>query len=289
MSPTTFDMIMPTRPRPKRSTDIYRKNYLDTYAKRRISGERTQLAIAANRTITDVLPYTPTQPNKTKSSLLIADTTASFYEDIPTKLQAPTASAQHIRTIIMSAILCGVLATGLYSTLPRQNSPNQAVVQASSRHASPTETVRQIKGSAPLQFSAGEIKINAPIEQLSTTAKGAIDVPKSWNVVGWYDKSSLIGAPGPAVLVGHYSAGQGAVFDNLQTLNKGSRITITSKDNTQHTYVVTKIAQYSKGEVPMHQILKQSTNSRLEIITCAGTWDSSTYDKRLVVTAELII
>jgi hypothetical protein len=38
----------------------------------------------------------------------------------------------------------------------------------------------------------------------------------------------------------------------------------------------------------MAQIFKSGDESRLEIITCAGQWQAKTYDKRLVVTAELV-
>ena len=38
----------------------------------------------------------------------------------------------------------------------------------------------------------------------------------------------------------------------------------------------------------MAELFKSSKDSKLQIITCAGKWQSKNYDKRLVVTAEIV-
>jgi LPXTG-site transpeptidase (sortase) family protein len=322
MSPTTFDMVVPSRPLTQRYLGVHRKNYLETYAKQRANGERARLHIAQQPvagmdivalhqtvkpavTVADDQPYlqalirrhqaavaaAPDAENTILASLLSADTSDLFEYSIPTGLQAPTAAASHIRTIIMSAIVCGILASSIYGivnkpTLPINSAHAVAQQQAVVNATTQPQSLDPLLLPSHLQITS--LALNAPIQNLGLTASGAIDVPKGYGDIGWYQESSAPGKKGPVVLVGHYAGGSGAVFDNLHRLENGALITITNKKGEVLEYKVSNKAEYDRGQVPMQKILKDGNDSRLEIITCSGPWDTTTYAKRLIVSAVLV-
>jgi sortase (surface protein transpeptidase) len=78
------------------------------------------------------------------------------------------------------------------------------------------------------------------------------------------------------------------VFDKLQDAKDGDLITVANGRGQTFTYKVTAKNEYDKDKVPMAELFKNSVDSRLEIITCSGKWQTSQYDKRLVVTAEIV-
>lgn len=113
-------------------------------------------------------------------------------------------------------------------------------------------------------------------------------VPKSYGIVGWYNKGAVPGQPGPAVLAGHYTGGNKGVFDKLKDAKDGDLITVANGRGQTFTYKVTAKNEYDKDKVPMAELFKNSVDSRLEIITCSGKWQTSQYDKRLVISAEIV-
>lgn len=215
-----------------------------------------------------------------------------------------SASASHVRTIVASALTCGMLSVAIFSFVgrydpqpviaqpigspvieveaPVSNAPTGAPVvfkEDNTPHANPSDPVRII---------ASSIGLNARVNGIGTTSDGLIAVPKSYTSVGWYNKAARPGEDGPSVLVGHYTGGNGGVFDKLSSLNDGDLITVKNGRSQVFTYKITKKAEYPKDQVPMTEIFKKNGASRLEIITCSGKWQSSNYNNRLVVTADLV-
>lgn len=214
-----------------------------------------------------------------------------------------SASASHIRTIVASALACGILSVGIFSFFSQYNAPpvvaqpigTPVIEVESSNSQQPQGTDKStVSGpvvtdpSHPIRLVASSIGVNAPVEGLGTTPDGLIAVPKSYGVVGWYNKGSVPGKSGPAVLVGHYTGGQKGVFDNLKDLKQGDLVTTTNGKGESFTYRVTALNEYDRDKVPMADLFKSSDSSRLEIITCSGKWQANNYTKRFVVTAELV-
>ena len=215
-----------------------------------------------------------------------------------------SASASHVRTIVASALACGMLSVAIFSFAGRYN-PQPVVAQPigspvieveapvnnaptgtpivskedNSPHANPSDPVRII---------ASSIRLNARVNGIGTTSDGLIAVPSSYTSVGWYNKGVTPGEVGPAVFVGHYTGGHGGVFDSLKDLNDGDLLTVKNGRSQVFTYKVTKKVEYARDQVPMTEIFKKGDSSRLEIITCSGKWQSSSYNNRLVVSAELV-
>src|SRR5947209_4775978 len=55
----------------------------------------------------------------------------------------------------------------------------------------------------PTQLLIPAIHVDAPVEQVGTTEDGAMDVPKEWEDVGWFEKGYRPGQSGSAVVAGH--------------------------------------------------------------------------------------
>jgi LPXTG-site transpeptidase (sortase) family protein len=218
-----------------------------------------------------------------------------------------SASASHMRTIIASAFACGIMAVGIFTVFGNYGS--QPVIaqpigspvieveastpqpQAGAPVATPSKQGSDIipaDPSHPVRIIMSSIGVNAPVQGLGTTPEGLMAVPKSYGIVGWYNKGAVPGKPGPAVLAGHYTGGNKGVFDKLQDAKDGDLITVANGRGQTFTYKVTAKNEYDKDKVPMAELFKNSVDSRLEIITCSGKWQTSQYDKRLVVTAEIV-
>jgi LPXTG-site transpeptidase (sortase) family protein len=219
--------------------------------------------------------------------------------------RADTKSASHVRTVILSALTCGVLSLSIFAFMTRVDSQpvvaqpvGAAVIEveapveqkAPSGRSAPAAASSHISRSPtdPAKVVISSIGVNTQVESLGITGEGRIAVPKAYGLVGWYKKGKTVGQPGPTVLVGHYAGGYGAVFDKLGDVKNGDLITITNGKGENFTYKVTKKVEYAKDKVPMQQIFKAGDESRLEIITCQGAWQGNNYDNRLVVTAELV-
>ena len=289
------------------------KSYLDTLTRRHVAAvaqapasEETVFEASLDQVTESLLQDTD---DKAETEKRLEANLRALYDDTPLTSQltqsTKSASAAHIRTIVASALACGILAVGMFSFIggydsqpvvaqpvgspvieveapvkqPTGGTPVQKPVTRTAPNADPTHPVRLVISS---------IGVNAPVEGLGTTADGLIAVPKSYGVVGWYNKGSLPGKPGPAVLVGHYTGGNGGVFDRLQDLNNGDLITTTNGRGESVTFRVTAKNEYDRDKVPMAELFKSSNESKLQIITCAGKWQSKNYDKRLVVTAEIV-
>lgn len=155
--------------------------------------------------------------------------------------------------------------------------------------SAPTSSAQELTG--PSRIVIPDIGVNAKIETRGVASDGSVDVPKSLWTTAWYNGSSKPGQPGPAMIVGHYSAHGRAVFAKLNKLRPGQRIVVNDANNTPHTFQVTQIRDFKASEVPMAELLgNRSSKPRLEIITCGGSYIKNARDftNRTVVTAEII-
>lgn len=136
------------------------------------------------------------------------------------------------------------------------------------------------------------IKLDATIQKVGTNQAGNMNVPSSYEAVGWLNTSARPGATGNTVLSGHFSADgkKTAVFDKLHTVTAGDVIRIADNaTDTQAVYTVTKIAKYERNNAPLPDIFGDSATKNLRLITCAGTWEKThkDYTHRLVVYATV--
>ncbi len=152
---------------------------------------------------------------------------------------------------------------------------------------------------APIEMiSIPRFDIEAPIVTLGVDGQGVMETPDSPTVVAWYDFSGRPGfAPeesngGNAVFSGHvdyYDYGP-AVFWNLKDLELDDEIEVRLADGTVYRYGVTSRNQYNAATAPIQEIVGDTPNEVITLITCGGTFDPSIgeYDDRVIVRAQRI-
>lgn len=300
----------PIQPAEVAQTLEERMSYLDTLSQRHAS------VAASNAVQEDIeVVHQPVQPLESEAWFedpsndeRIEANLKALYSSSLTDMIATSetsASASHVRTIVASALACGVLSVGIFSFFAQYSAPPVVAqpiaapvieVESSNRQqpagtdiaAAPSSGPRAVDPSHPVRLVVSSIGVNAPIEGVGVTQDGLMAVPQAYGVVGWYNKGALPGQAGPAVLVGHYTGNQGGVFDKLKNVKEGDLITTTNGRGQSFTYRVTVLREFERDKVPMAELFKSSDDSRLEIITCSGQWIANNYTNRTVVTAELV-
>lgn len=293
---------------PTAHTTKRRKSYLDTLQARhqqavQLAPQATETVLSSQLGEIDYLFEEPASPQRTTAPAadLRALSAGSLTEQLTKNMSS--ASASHVRTIVTSALACGVMAVSIFTFMGNMGSAPvvaqpiaSPVIEVESSNV-PTPAVQTTGPTSssvvtdpmqPIQLVISRIGVNAPVESLGTTPEGLMSVPKAYGVAGWYNKSTVPGKVGPAVLVGHYTGGQGGVFDKLKDVSEDDLITTTNTRGQSFTYRVTAKTEYERDKLPMTALFQKGKTSRLEIITCAGKWQTNNYNKRLVVTAELV-
>ncbi len=89
----------------------------------------------------------------------------------------------------------------------------------------------------------------------------------------------------------HVDSTQGpGVFFQLRTLQPGDQVQVSLTDGTVANFVVTAVAMYSKTQFPAAQIYTSHGTSELQLVTCGGTFDTSTghYLSNIVVYTSFV-
>jgi LPXTG-site transpeptidase (sortase) family protein len=140
----------------------------------------------------------------------------------------------------------------------------------------------------PVRLKIPKINVDANIESVGLTSKGAVGVPKGLYSVAWFNRGPRPGDIGNAVITGHYGIwknGTATVFNNLSKLKKGDKLYVKDEKGVSTTFVVREIRTYDPKAVAFDVFTSNDEKSHLNIITCGGAWNKATksYPKRLVV------
>ena len=148
--------------------------------------------------------------------------------------------------------------------------------------------------SKPVALDIPSIGVHSSLLSLGLNADGTIEVPSgtSYDEAGWYRFSPTPGSLGPAVILGHVSSGaRGAsVFFELGHLRPGDTVRVTRRDGSIAAFVITGVRRYPKDRFPTQLVYGNTDHAALRLITCGGSFDSSTghYRDNVVVFATLI-
>jgi len=152
-----------------------------------------------------------------------------------------------------------------------------------------------VQGVAPVALQVDSVGVDAPIE-LGAVVDGVMLDPSGPWVVSWYDQLGKIGEGGNVVMAGHvdyWNVGP-AVFWNVRDLPAGEIIRVVGEDGASYEYAVQWIQPYFSTEltpeVIQSQIVGDTGQETLTLITCGGDFDAATgqYNQRWVVRANLI-
>ena len=190
-------------------------------------------------------------------------------------------------------VAAGAGAVGL--VLTRQpDMPQAAALQALPVPTGPIEAAPP-SGAAevaePASLVIPSIGVTASLVHLGLTTTGALQVPPTTTVAGWYTGSPRPGAVGSAVIAGHIDSASGpGIFFRLSQLQRGDRVYVRRTDGTLAVFVVTQVQSYAKDAFPTAAVYGAVPDPELRLITCGGTFDYTTrsYLSNTVVYAKEI-
>jgi hypothetical protein len=152
---------------------------------------------------------------------------------------------------------------GATPTLPAPTGPIAAAPQRQSAQV-----------SQPVSLTIPAIGVQGNIIHLGLTASGALQVPSSTAVAGWYTGSPRPGAVGSSVIAGHIDSKTGpGIFFRLSALHPGDRVYVRRADGTLAAFKVTVVRQFAKDTFPTSAVYGAVPDSELRLITCGGTFD----------------
>jgi len=126
----------------------------------------------------------------------------------------------------------------------------------------------------PVRLIIPSIGVRTRLIRLGLTPSGALQVPASAAVAGWYTGSSRPGAIGAAVIGGHIDSRRGpGVFYRLRFLHPGSRVYVRRADGTLAVFRVTAVRSYLKARFPTQAVYGPVPDVQLRLVTCGGTFD----------------
>jgi LPXTG-site transpeptidase (sortase) family protein len=138
----------------------------------------------------------------------------------------------------------------------------------------------------PVRLKIPKINVDASIIDVGLTPDGAMDVPKGPYEVAWYNLGPRPGQQGSAVIDGHYGKwknGAVSVFQNLQKLRKGDKVSVWDDKGNSFSFVVTKSKMYAPTDNASEVFTSTDGKSHLNLITCVWDKASQSYSKRLVI------
>src|SRR5689334_16260451 len=154
------------------------------------------------------------------------------------------------------------------SALPAPTGP----IVAPPQPAGPAPVARPVSLTIPL------IGVQTNLITLGLASGGAMQVPSSVTVAGWYTGSPRPGSVGSSVIVGHVnSTSAHGVFYRLDELKAGDGVYVKRADGTTAEFRVTGVKQYLKDQFPTQEVYGPTPDAELRLITCGGAFDSVTH------------
>jgi LPXTG-site transpeptidase (sortase) family protein len=142
--------------------------------------------------------------------------------------------------------------------------------------------------ASPVSLTIPLIGVQSTLVTLGLAADGALQVPSSTSIAGWYTGSPRPGAIGSAVIVGHIDSLSGpGVFYRLPELRRGDDVYVKRSDGTTAEFRVTSVQTYLKDKFPTQTVYGPTPDAELRLITCGGAFDPATghYLSNIVVYA----
>ncbi len=198
--------------------------------------------------------------------------------------------------IILAAGLAVVVAGTAGLLLTRHSTPPMRPVAAgvsalpapTGPIVAPPQSAAAVPVASPVSLTIPLIGVKTNLITLGLQSDGALQVPSTTSVAGWYTGSPRPGAIGSAIIVGHIDSLSGpGVFYRLSQLRRGNQVYVRRSDGTMVLFRVTEVQTYPKNDFPTQTVYGPTPDAELRLITCGGTFDSTTghYLSNIVVYA----
>jgi len=132
--------------------------------------------------------------------------------------------------------------------------------------------------ASPVSLTIPLIGVKTQLITLGLARGGAMQVPSSTTVAGWYAGSPRPGAIGSAIIVGHIDSDTGpGVFYKLSELRGGDDVFVKRADGSTAEFRVTSTQTYLKDHFPTQTVYGPTPDAQLRLITCGGAFDPATH------------
>ena len=146
----------------------------------------------------------------------------------------------------------------------------------------PKEKERDLKvridrnAAAPVAVSVPSAGIWAPVIPLGLKRNGEIEVPEDISEAGWWQRGPEPGERGAAMITAHVNGGgQPGAFANLASVGKGDVIRVRRRDRTTVAFRVNRTERVPKDDFPTQKVYGKTRLPTLRLVTCGGTFDST--------------
>lgn len=176
--------------------------------------------------------------------------------------------------------------------------PGSATVSASGATAATTATATTSPDTSPLaEFMLPKFSVAAKVVVKGIDpATNTMESPDNKDDVAYYNFTSQPGYGcqstdkcANTVLAGHvdWYTGQTGVFWHLKDLKEGDQVQLKLGDGTVYKYKVVSNTVYSDADAPVQQIIGQTPQESVTLITCDGVFNKTLqeYNSRRVVRA----
>jgi hypothetical protein len=131
--------------------------------------------------------------------------------------------------------------------------------------------------SRPVALAIPAIGVRIRLIKLGRTPQGALQVPTSTSVAGWYTASPRPGEIGSSIIAGHIDSYLGpGVFFRLRLLRPGNLVYVRRANGTLAVFRVYAERMYAKAHFPTQKVYGPEPDAELHLITCGGVFDSAT-------------
>jgi len=205
-------------------------------------------------------------------------------------IRRPAAIAVAAGLIVIVAGTAGLLLTRHSTPALRPVAAGVAALPAPTGPiVAPPQSAPPAPVASPVSLTIPLIGVKTNLITLGLAQGGAMQVPSSTTVAGWYTGSPRPGSVGSAIIVGHIDSETGpGVFYRLSELRSGDDVFVKRADGTTAEFRVTSIQTYLKDQFPTEQVYGPTPDAELRLITCGGAFDSATrhYLSNIVVYAS---
>ena len=154
----------------------------------------------------------------------------------------------------------------------------------------PTATHRLVT-APPEALIIPAIGVQTRLIRLGRTSAGALQVPATTTVAGWYTGGPRPGELGAAVIAGHVDSVSGpGVFFRLNLLRPRNLILVRRADHSLAACRVVSVRTYAKRNFPTAVVYGPAPAAELHLVTCGGTFDAATghYRSNVIVFAVAV-
>ncbi len=145
----------------------------------------------------------------------------------------------------------------------------------------------------PKKIIIPSLAVDGFIQKVGVDQNQQVTVPSNIHLAGWFVDSVRPGQPGLSIIDGHVDGRTTAagIFGRLGELRRGDRFRIKRGDGQVLRYRVLDRVESDLDEAASVLFTQDlHVSSQLNLITCSGRYDrtAKTYDKRIIVSAELL-